>query len=171
MPLFNVMSIFTSQLVFLLRWSQGQTRNLYLDRFTYSRHFRNFHTHISSSSSRLVYRVHHPSSGNDRCLLDSYGEPKQRREGNTLSALADTMGSWSEGIESVEKHSPERSDMTFQRSKRFLLRFRISEDIYFVSWGGYISGFCYKLSHYPITVHSPISLLQVWHTASQYGVY
>lgn len=146
------MSIFTSQLVFLLRWSWGQTRNPYLDQFTYLRHFRNFHTHthtyISSSSSRLVYRVHHPSSGNDRCLLDSYGEPKQRREGNTLSAWADTMGSWREGTESVEKHSPERADMTFQISKHFLLRFSICEDICFVSLKCHecISGFCYKLS-------------------------
>lgn len=61
------------------------------------------HIHISSSSSHLVCRVHHPSSGNDRCLLDSYGEPKQRREGNTLSAWTETMESWVEGSDSLGK--------------------------------------------------------------------
>lgn len=44
-PVFNVMSTLTSQLVFLLHWSQCQSRNLSLDRFTYLRHLRNFHTH------------------------------------------------------------------------------------------------------------------------------
>lgn len=89
------------------------------------------HIHFSSSSSRLVCRVHHPSLGYDRCLLDSYGEPKQRREGNTLSAWADTMGSWWEGSDSVEKHSPERADMTFQWSKHLLLLFSVYVKIFF----------------------------------------
>lgn len=117
------MSILTSQLVFLLRWSRGQRRNLYLDQFTYSKYFRNFHTHTLHTHT-LYFFFLKPSTEYVIHLqpvipvywIHMWNFNKDGKETRCLRGWTQ----WGAGgrAESVRKNSPERENRTFQRSKR-----------------------------------------------------
>lgn len=100
----------------LRRSREGQGRNSYLDRFTCSRHFRNFYAHItkhtSFTSSRPADRAHRASSASDPYLLETKAGRKR------TICIGDYSWELEKGHRVTEekktKNSPERADVTFQ---------------------------------------------------------
>lgn len=122
MPLFNVTSILTSQLVFLLRRGQCERRNRYLDQFTYSRYFRNFLTHTNTHFFflKLSCLQSTPSIFNRGSLFIGFICGTLTKTGRKHTVCLGRHNEEQQRGQRVrgKKNSPERAKVTFQSSKR-----------------------------------------------------